>query len=499
MSGSSSLWETGAPSLDTLAESAATYAVMMSSQQQQQQQTAGPSRQAVYGAPVLPEIPTRFVYRPQVATDVMSGSSSLWKTGAPPHDTLAESAAMYAATLSSHQQQQQMARPDRQAMYGAPVLPEIPTRFVYRPQTATDVMSSFSSLWETGAPPPAAYAAMLSSQQQQMPTTRPGWQAAPRGAPVPPPMNMRFVPNTMPAADAMDVGSSAPMAPSDSSSERTPSPLQRVEVRQVWAHNFDSEAKLIESLLPKFRYVAVDTEFPGTVYRPAGPAYKLEPAERYRLLRCNVDALHPVQLGLTLFDAGCVLPGGHGGATRYVWQFNFSDFDVRRHRHVVESVAALRSRGVDLDRTRQYGVAAAAVFGPRLRKWTRAGLGRAGVVTSHGGYDLAYLVKMMFGTGFRMSGSAAEFNAVVKSVLHRRRVFDIGEMARLCPHEHLHRGLDSIAGQLNAARFAADAARQAGYDSLRTCYTFMKLREIYFDDDGKLAGVDGILAEVTAF
>jgi CCR4-NOT transcription complex subunit 7/8 len=38
---------------------------------------------------------------------------------------------MYAVMLSS--QQQQMARPDQQAMYDAPVLPKIPTRFVYRP------------------------------------------------------------------------------------------------------------------------------------------------------------------------------------------------------------------------------------------------------------------------------------------------------------------------------------------------------------------------------
>jgi CCR4-NOT transcription complex subunit 7/8 len=219
-----------------------------------------------------------------------------------------------------------------------------------------------------------------------------------------------------------------------------------MEVRQVWAHNFDSEAKLIESLLPKFRYIAVDTEFPRMVYWPAGLAYKLEPAERYRLLRCNVDTLHPVQLGLTLFDAGCVLPGGHGGATRYVWQFNFHDFDVPQHRHVAESVLALRSRGVDLDQTRQYGIAAAATFGPRLRKWTRAGLGRTGVVMSRGGYDLTYPVKMMFGTGFRMPGSATKFDAVVKAVLHRRRVFDVEEMARLCPREHLRRGLDSIAG-----------------------------------------------------
>ena len=43
------------------------------------------------------------------------------------------------------------------------------------------------------------------------------------------------------------------------------------------------EAKLIKSLLPKFRYVAVDTEFLGTVYRPAGPAYTLKPEERYKL------------------------------------------------------------------------------------------------------------------------------------------------------------------------------------------------------------------------
>jgi hypothetical protein len=92
-------------------------------------------------------IPTHFVYRPHVVTDVMSVSSSLWETGAPPHDMLVGSAMMYAAMLSS--QQQQMTRSDRQAMYDAPVLPEIPTRFVYRPQTATDVMSGSSSLWET--------------------------------------------------------------------------------------------------------------------------------------------------------------------------------------------------------------------------------------------------------------------------------------------------------------------------------------------------------------
>jgi CCR4-NOT transcription complex subunit 7/8 len=145
MSGSSSLWEMGMPPHDTLAESAAMYETMLSSQQRMMR----PDWQAMYDALILPEIPTRFVYRPQTVMDVMSGSSSLWEMGAPPHDTLAESAAMYAAMLSS--QQQHMARPDRQAMYNAPDLPKVPTRFVYRLQTAMNVMSGSISLWETGA------------------------------------------------------------------------------------------------------------------------------------------------------------------------------------------------------------------------------------------------------------------------------------------------------------------------------------------------------------
>ncbi|CAD6226624.1 unnamed protein product [Miscanthus lutarioriparius] len=202
------------------------------------------------------------------------------------------------------------------------------------------------------------------------------------------------------------------------------------------AHNFDQEAKLIESLLPRFRYVAVDTEFPGTVYRPAGPAYTLKPEERYKLLRSTVDALDPIQLGLTLLDKGCRLPS--------------------------------------------------------------LGLGD-GAPATRGGYDLAYLVKMMFGPGFRMPASAAEFEVVARAaLLRRRRVFDVREMARLCPRDDLRGGLDNVAAKLNVAR-AAGKARQAGYDSLLSCYTFVELREICFDDDGKLTSVDGILAEITAF
>ncbi|CAN6209425.1 unnamed protein product [Urochloa humidicola] len=355
--------------------------------------------------------------------------------------------------------------------------------------------------------------------------------AASGGAALPPPIKLRSVSPPPPAQDVMDAGSSAPSTPSDCSStmETTPSPRgplpntfppphsaappcwlpspapakpippPRVVVRQVWAHNFEAEARLIESLLPKFRYAAVDTEFPGTVYRPAGAVYTLTPARRYELLKQNVDALDLIQLGLTLFDSGGRLPLLPGGAAA-VWEFNFREFDVRRGRHAPESIAMLRASGVDFGRTRRHGVDAAAAFGPRLRKWLRAGAGRGlgsgGVVTFSGGYDLAYLVKAAYGPGFRMPGTAAEFEGVARSLI-RRPLFDVKEMARLCPAD-LRGGLDAVAAKLGVGR-AVGEAHQAGSDSLLTCHTFVKMRECYFDDDGKLAKVAGVLTDITAY
>ena len=100
-----------------------------------------------------------------------------------------------------------MTRPDRQAMYDAPVLPEIPTRFVYRPQTATYVMSGSSSLWETGR---AAARGVRGDVVVAAAADVDGATGLAGGAPFPPPMNMCFVPNTMPTTDAMHAGSSVP-------------------------------------------------------------------------------------------------------------------------------------------------------------------------------------------------------------------------------------------------------------------------------------------------
>ncbi|XLR14157.1 hypothetical protein S83_042095, partial [Arachis hypogaea] len=62
-----------------------------------------------------------------------------------------------------------------------------------------------------------------------------------------------------------------------------PSPNSSVVIRQVWAANADSEFQIISSLIDKYRFVSIDTEFPGVVIRPRNKNYRsLVPEETYQ-------------------------------------------------------------------------------------------------------------------------------------------------------------------------------------------------------------------------
>ena len=64
-------------------------------------------------------------------------------------------------------------------------------------------------------------------------------------------------------------------------------------------------------------YYFQDTEFPGVVARPIGE-FRSTADYQYQLLRCNVDLLKIIQVGLTFLDENGNPPPGNS-----TWQFNF--------------------------------------------------------------------------------------------------------------------------------------------------------------------------------
>ncbi|KAF8817669.1 ccr4-associated factor family protein, partial [Cardiosporidium cionae] len=95
--------------------------------------------------------------------------------------------------------------------------------------------------------------------------------------------------------------------------------LDNRQITEVWADNLEEEFERIRDVVEQYQYVAMDTEFPGIVARPVGHIEEYY----YQTVKCNVDLLKVIQLGITFADARGNL--AHGTST---WQFNFR-FDLK--------------------------------------------------------------------------------------------------------------------------------------------------------------------------
>lgn len=122
-------------------------------------------------------------------------------------------------------------------------------------------------------------------------------------------------------------------------------------IKDVWNSNLEEEFKKIRHVIQRYRFVAMvcelfcnskllqylcnsfknmplcllnimvfllkDTEFPGVVARPIGE-FRSTADYQYQLLRCNVDLLKIIQVGLTFMDEN-----GQTPSPISTWQFNF--------------------------------------------------------------------------------------------------------------------------------------------------------------------------------
>lgn len=245
-----------------------------------------------------------------------------------------------------------------------------------------------------------------------------------------------------------------------------------IEIRDVWASNLDREMEIIRDLIDKYRCVAMDTEFPGVVARPVTDTGDMQ----YQTLRCNVDMLKLIQLGITLTDDegnwvdGCTC-----------WQFNFK-FSLSDDMFAQDSIELLKTSGIDFERFDKYGIDV-KYFGELMMmsglvlnddiKW----------ISFHSKYDFGYLLKTL--TCADLPPDEQGFMDLLTTFFPS--IYDIKYM--MTALEGMHGGLSSLADMLQIVRIGP--VHQAGSDSLLTAQVYFGMLGKHFNgicDDSKFKG-----------
>ncbi|KAE9612328.1 putative poly(A)-specific ribonuclease [Lupinus albus] len=173
--------------------------------------------------------------------------------------------------------------------------------------------------------------------------------------------------------------------------------MKPLVVRHVWAYNLVLEFYLITKLIPRYSFIAMDTQFPGYVFHyPTTESYNhrnLTPSDNYSFLKVNVDALKLIQVGFTLSDAAGNLPD-LGTKNRYIWQFNFRDFNLARDIFAPDSIALLHRQGIKFGYNANYGIHS-AYFGHLMISYGLLYSYNLTWLTFHGSHDFGYLIKII--------------------------------------------------------------------------------------------------------
>ena len=211
---------------------------------------------------------------------------------------------------------------------------------------------------------------------------------------------------------------------------------------------------------------------------------------QYQLLRCNVDLLKIIQLGLTFLDETGSLPDS-GPST---WQFNFK-FNLTEDMYAEDSVDLLQNSGIQFEKHEQEGIdpihfaEIMLVSGLVLRepvKW----------LSFHSGYDFGYLLNLL--TNQNLPKTEAEFFELLK--LYFPNVYDVKYLMKSC--KNLKGGLQEVANELEVPRIGNtnfffsnqnfcdfdNFSRQSIFDNSRILTTFFHPK--YFSNFSRQIKVD---------
>ena len=253
----------------------------------------------------------------------------------------------------------------------------------------------------------------------------------------------------------------------------------------------------------------------------------------YQTLRCNVDLLRVIQLGITLFSEDGEMPPAHpseGNALAgmpyqtslvpcpYTWQFNFQ-FSLVDDMYNQESIDFLQTSGMDMKMHLENGIDP-TVFGSMMISSGLVLLEDVRWISFHSGYDFGYLVKLMLCKP--LPEDEVEYRKILN--IFFPSIYDIKYMVKSAQRSNQANslplstnaaailnslgqksGLQDLADELGIKRIGT--AHQAGSDSLLTGKIFWDVKKNIFngtiDDDkylGQVWGLNGmgVLSSTTA-
>ena len=254
-----------------------------------------------------------------------------------------------------------------------------------------------------------------------------------------------------------------PIASTPLKNQQIISNSEPLEIRNVWEENVEEEMAIIRELIETHPYVAMDTEFPGVVARPVSETYS--PDFHYKSLKCNVDLLKIIQLGLTFADEN-----GNYAKGCPCWQFNFK-FNLNDDMFAQDSIDLLVTSGISFEDHATRGIDPLH-FGELLMVSGLVLDDRVKWVSFHSGYDYAYLLNVL--TTQDLPKDEKSFFELLK--LYFPTIYDIKYMTSLCDGHF--GGLQRLADDLKCPRIGPE--HQAGSDSLLTMVTYFALAKSKF-------------------
>ena len=241
----------------------------------------------------------------------------------------------------------------------------------------------------------------------------------------------------------------------------------------------------------------------------------------YQTLRCNVDLLRVIQLGITLFNEDGEMPPAHPtdssglNSSTYqnlapcpcTWQFNFR-FSLQEDMYNQDSIDFLAQAGLDLDMHEKSGIDPQE-FGALMISSGLVLLEDVRWISFHSGYDFGYLVKIML---CKPLPEVEEDYRKLLSIFFPA-IYDIKYMVKHAQRNQIvnnsplsagaaniltslgqKSGLQDLADELGIKRVGS--AHTAGSDSLLTGKIFWDVRRNIFngtiDDDKYLGQVWGL-------